>query len=98
MKCAAVTQSGRVPHNDRFRLHAARLRSVAGPQFLHPPRLLELPHRDLVADVVAQLHQATDGPLSALRVHSRPEDCIAGPTFEGVAITADLMYPEAAGE
>ncbi len=30
-------------------------------------RLLELPHRDMVADVVAQLYKAADGPLDALR-------------------------------
>ena len=52
-------------------------------------RLLELPHRDMVADVVAQLHHSVDGPLDALRLRTRPSDCVAGPTFEGVDITAD---------
>ncbi|MEU1791972.1 hypothetical protein ABZ553_40090 [Streptomyces sparsogenes] len=52
-------------------------------------RLLELPHRDLVADVVAQLYRAADGPLAALRTRTRPQDCIGGPTFEGVDLAAD---------
>ncbi|MER5228286.1 hypothetical protein [Streptomyces flaveus] len=30
-------------------------------------QLLELPHRDMVADVVGQLYKAADGPLDALR-------------------------------
>lgn len=52
-------------------------------------RLLELPHRDLVADVTNQLHAATHGPLEALRARTRPEDCTGGPTFAGAQITAD---------
>jgi len=52
-------------------------------------RLLELPDRDLVADVVAQLYKSVDGPLDALRLSSRPEDCVGGPTFADVDITAD---------
>lgn len=52
-------------------------------------RLLLLPHRDLVADIVAQLHQAADGPLHPLRARTRPEDCTPGPTFPGTHITAD---------
>ncbi|MDQ0935122.1 hypothetical protein [Streptomyces turgidiscabies] len=52
-------------------------------------RLLQLPHRDLVADVVAQLHQGADGPLLSLRARTRPEDCTPGPTFPGTQITAD---------
>lgn len=52
-------------------------------------RLLELPHRDLVADVVAQPYRAADGPLAALRADTEPKDCIGGPTFEGIDITAD---------
>ncbi|QIB49470.1 hypothetical protein [Streptomyces aureoverticillatus] len=52
-------------------------------------RLLELPHRDLVTDVTAQLHKAADGPLKALRARTRPEDCTGGPTFAGAQITAD---------
>jgi hypothetical protein len=42
-------------------------------------RLLELPHRDMVADVVTQLYKATDGPLDALRARTRPEDCTQAP-------------------
>ncbi|WP_331735578.1 hypothetical protein [Streptomyces sp. NBC_00057] len=52
-------------------------------------RLLQLPHRDLVADVVAQLHQAADGPLVSLRARTRPEGCTPGPTFPSTRITAD---------
>jgi hypothetical protein len=52
-------------------------------------RLLELPHRDLVADVTAQLHKAAHGPLEALRARTGPEDCVGGPTFAGAQITAD---------
>ena len=52
-------------------------------------RLLELPHRDLVADVTAQLHAAAHGPLQALRADTRPEDCVGGPTFASAQITAD---------
>ncbi|MGV9895814.1 hypothetical protein [Streptomyces tendae] len=51
--------------------------------------LLELPGRDLVADVTAQLHKAAQGPLSALRARTRPEDCVGGPTFPAAQITAD---------
>ncbi|MFD4169719.1 hypothetical protein ACFWQ1_22630 [Streptomyces albidoflavus] len=53
------------------------------------PRLLELPHDDLVADVVAQLYQAAEGPLLALRARTTPQDCTGGPTFAGADITAD---------
>lgn len=52
-------------------------------------RLLQLPDRDLVADVTAQLHKAAHGPLAALRARTRPEDCVGGPTFAGARITAD---------
>lgn len=52
-------------------------------------RLLRLPHRDMVADVVAQLYKAADGPLDALRARTRPEDCTPGPTFPTDRITAD---------
>ncbi|WP_217225980.1 hypothetical protein [Streptomyces anulatus] len=52
-------------------------------------RLLKLPHRDLVADVVAQLHQAAASPLASLRAQTRPQDCVPGPTFPGTRITAD---------
>ncbi|MGQ4437474.1 hypothetical protein [Streptomyces sp. SAS_260] len=59
------------------------------PGALTLERLLQLPHRDMVADVVAQLHQAADGPLQALRDRSRPEDCTPGPTFSTRRLTAD---------
>ncbi|GAA1150284.1 hypothetical protein [Streptomyces javensis] len=52
-------------------------------------RLLQLPHRDMVADVVAQLYKAATGPLEALRARTRPEDCTPGPTFPTDRITAD---------
>ncbi|AUA07965.1 hypothetical protein CFP59_00050 [Streptomyces malaysiensis subsp. malaysiensis] len=52
-------------------------------------RLLQLPHRDLVSDVVAQLHRPTDGPLAALRARTLPTDCTPGPAFPGTGITAD---------
>ncbi|PIM72691.1 hypothetical protein CTU88_11265 [Streptomyces sp. JV178] len=52
-------------------------------------RLLELPHRDMVADVVAQLYKAADGPLDALRASTRPEDCTPAPTFPTDRISAD---------
>ncbi|MEV6962662.1 hypothetical protein AB0M97_26470 [Streptomyces sp. NPDC051207] len=52
-------------------------------------RLPELPHRDMVADVVAQLYKAADGPLNALRARTRPQDCIPAPTFPTRRISAD---------
>ena len=52
-------------------------------------RLLRLPHRDMVADVVAQLYKAADSSLQALRAGSRPEDCTPGPTFATRHLTAD---------
>ncbi|MFF5130972.1 hypothetical protein ACFY41_29120 [Streptomyces syringium] len=52
-------------------------------------RLLELPHRDMVTDVVAQLYKAAAGPLDALRARTRPEDCTPGPTFPTDRISAD---------
>ncbi|MFE7552952.1 hypothetical protein [Streptomyces gardneri] len=52
-------------------------------------RLLELPHPDMVDDVVDQLHKAAHGPLQDVRAVTRPEDCHGGPTFAGARITAD---------
>jgi hypothetical protein len=52
-------------------------------------RLLQLPDRDMVADVVAQLYRAADGPLDALRARTRPKDCMPGPTFPTSRIGAD---------
>ncbi|MFD5574878.1 hypothetical protein [Streptomyces cadmiisoli] len=62
------------------------------PGAFTPERLLQLPHRDMVADVVAQLHKAADGPLEALRARSRPEDCTPGPTFFARHLTADADH------
>ncbi|SBT94938.1 hypothetical protein GA0115233_11103 [Streptomyces sp. DI166] len=52
-------------------------------------RLLQLPHRDMVADVVGQLYKAADGPLNDLRARTRPEDCTPAPTFPTDRIAAD---------
>ena len=52
-------------------------------------RLLGLPRPDMVADVIAQTHQAAHGPLEALRARTRPGDCVGGPTFPDLDITAD---------
>ncbi|MFC5900748.1 hypothetical protein ACFQ60_00580 [Streptomyces zhihengii] len=52
-------------------------------------RLLELPHQDMVDDVVHQLYLATTSPLETLRTRTRAEDCTGGPTFPGAQITAD---------
>ncbi|MEU1701816.1 hypothetical protein [Streptomyces pseudogriseolus] len=52
-------------------------------------RLLQLPHRDMVADVVAQLYKAADSPLNDLRTRTRPEDCTPTPTFPTDRIAAD---------
>ena len=59
------------------------------PEAFTLERLLRLPHRDMVADVVAQLYKAADSPLQALRAGSRPEDCTPGPTFATRHLTAD---------
>ncbi|MFD4392638.1 hypothetical protein [Streptomyces sp. NPDC058495] len=53
------------------------------------PRLLKLPHPDMVDDVVDQLHKAAHSPLQNVRARTRPEDCHGGPTFAGARITAD---------
>jgi hypothetical protein len=52
-------------------------------------RLLELPHQDLVDDVVNQVHKAAGSPLEFLRESTTPADCRGGPTFAGVALAAD---------
>ncbi|WP_240677034.1 hypothetical protein [Actinacidiphila soli] len=52
-------------------------------------RLLDLPHRDLVADVVNQVYKAADGPLDGLRADTEPTHCTGGPTFAGVDLDAD---------
>ncbi|MER6123006.1 hypothetical protein ABT173_10035 [Streptomyces sp. NPDC001795] len=55
-------------------------------------RLLKLPHRDMVADVVDQLYKTADGPLEALRARTQPGNCVPGPTFatHRLAVDADL--------
>ncbi|TDB91037.1 hypothetical protein E1264_03160 [Actinomadura sp. KC216] len=56
--------------------------------------LLAVPHRDLVDDLLAQLHRAQDGPLNDLRVATTPDQCRPGPTFDGsihVSADADLI-------
>ncbi|MEV3926955.1 hypothetical protein [Actinomadura coerulea] len=56
--------------------------------------LLAVPHRDLVDDLLAQLHRAGDGPLDGLRAATTPGRCRPGPTFEGsahLAADADLI-------
>ncbi|MEV0750194.1 hypothetical protein AB0I75_34170 [Streptomyces sp. NPDC050273] len=63
--------------------------ALEGPGAFTCTRLLELPDRDLVADVTNQLHAAAHGPLNALRARTRPEDCSAGPTFASAQISAD---------
>lgn len=52
-------------------------------------RLLQLPHSDMVADVVTQLYKAADGPLNDLRTRTRSEDCTPAPTFPTDRIAAD---------
>ncbi|WP_331763884.1 hypothetical protein [Streptomyces cyaneofuscatus] len=65
------------------------LTALENPDAFTLDRLLRLPHPDLVTDVVAQLHQAADGPLADLRARTRPADCTPGPTFPGTRVTAD---------
>lgn len=57
-------------------------------------RLLAVPTRALVDDVLAQLHAAEDGPLDDLRRDSLASACVGGPTFDGstdVKADADLI-------
>ncbi|MFI0742654.1 hypothetical protein ACH4PU_31925 [Streptomyces sp. NPDC021100] len=65
------------------------LTALEDPSDFTLDRLLQLPNRDMVNDVVHQLYLAATGPLEALRARTRPQDCIGGPTFPGVNITAD---------
>jgi hypothetical protein len=65
------------------------LAACEDPQHFTLKKLLDLPHRDLVADVLAQLHHAADSDLAALRARTTPADCTPGPTFPDVDITAD---------
>ncbi|WP_433398782.1 hypothetical protein [Streptomyces sp. CA-146814] len=61
------------------------LTALKNPDAFTPDRLLRLPH----PDVVAQLHQAANGPLADLRARTRPADCTPGPTLPGARVTAD---------
>ncbi|MFI9365944.1 hypothetical protein ACIG5E_33570 [Kitasatospora sp. NPDC053057] len=65
------------------------LAAVEAPKDLTLERLLDLPHRDLVDDVTAQLDHAATGPLQALRATTDPADCKGGVMFAGIDITAD---------
>ncbi|GHE78751.1 hypothetical protein GCM10018785_53610 [Streptomyces longispororuber] len=65
------------------------LTALEDPDGFTLDRLLQLPNQDMVDDVVHQLYLATTGPLEALRARTRPQDCLGGPTFPGVDITAD---------
>ncbi|MEU1378000.1 hypothetical protein ABZ442_30750 [Streptomyces triculaminicus] len=65
--------------------------ALAEPDCFTLARLLELVHRDMVDDVLAQLYKAADGPLNALRGRTRPEACTGGPTFAVLPSDADLI-------
>jgi hypothetical protein len=57
-------------------------------------RLLTVPSRALVDDVLAQLHPAEDSPLHDLRHRTPASTCVGGPTFDGsadVKADADLI-------
>ncbi|WP_309114702.1 hypothetical protein [Saccharothrix sp.] len=67
---------------------------IADPGGFTLPRMLAIPHHDLVDDVLAQLDLAQHGPLAALRSASTPNRCHPGPTFDGshhVTADADLI-------
>ncbi|MDL4813135.1 hypothetical protein [Actinomadura opuntiae] len=66
----------------------------ARPETFDLAALLAVPHRDLVADLLAQLHRAQNGPLDQLRAATTPGRCRPGPTFDGrahVSADADLI-------
>ncbi|MFI5648997.1 hypothetical protein [Kitasatospora sp. NPDC051705] len=65
------------------------LAAIDAPTDFTLDRLLDLPHRDLVDDVTAQLVHASAGPLHALRASTDPARCKGGVMFAGVDITAD---------
>ncbi|MFE0462553.1 hypothetical protein ACFW1A_25190 [Kitasatospora sp. NPDC058965] len=65
------------------------LTAVEAPKDFTLERLLDLPHRDLVEDVTAQLVHASAGPLQKLRASTDPAGCTGGVMFAGVDITAD---------
>ncbi|MFF3597942.1 hypothetical protein [Kitasatospora indigofera] len=65
------------------------LAAVEDPTAFTLEHLLDLPHRDLVDDVTAQLDHATTGPLQRLRATTDPADCKGGVMFANIDITAD---------
>ncbi|MFD0856898.1 hypothetical protein ACFQ07_32005 [Actinomadura adrarensis] len=68
--------------------------AFADPQNFTLGTLLAVPHRDLVDDLLAQLHRAEEGPLGDLRASTEAHVCVPGPTFDGsafVSADADLI-------
>lgn len=68
--------------------------AAARPETFDLATLLAVPHRDLVDDLLAQLHRAEGGPLEDLRAATTPGQCRPGPTFDGsayVSADADLV-------
>ncbi|MEV0449874.1 hypothetical protein [Streptomyces sp. NPDC050600] len=65
------------------------LTAMEDPNGFTIDRLLQLPHQDMVDDIVHQLYLATTSPLEALRARTQPQGCTGGPTFPGANITAD---------
>lgn len=68
--------------------------AFAAPGELSLQRLLTVPHRHLIDDVLAQLHAAENGSLQQLRATTEPSRCRPGPTFDGsayVSADADLI-------
>ncbi|MEU4828798.1 hypothetical protein AB0H37_43745 [Actinomadura sp. NPDC023710] len=66
----------------------------ARPESFDLAALLAVPHRDLIEDLLAQLHRAENGPLDQLRAATTPDQCHPGPTFDGsayVSADADLI-------
>ncbi|MFD9946265.1 hypothetical protein ACFWYW_30645 [Nonomuraea sp. NPDC059023] len=68
--------------------------AVTAPATFTFDRLLAVPHRHLVDDLLAQLHAAQNSALERLRLASQPEACASGSTFDGssdLAADADLI-------
>ncbi|WP_433259779.1 hypothetical protein ACQPYK_49300 (plasmid) [Streptosporangium sp. CA-135522] len=59
--------------------------ALAAPGEFTLKKLLALPHRHLVDDMLVQLHATEAGPLERLRADSAPDGCWSGPTFDGSA-------------
>ncbi|MFD6691042.1 hypothetical protein ACFWEV_34885 [Streptomyces bacillaris] len=71
-------------------VHTPLFQAVADdPDAFSLGRLLALPNEDMVADVVAQVFRAAQGDLVGLRAGTAAADCVGGPTFPEVNITAD---------